>query len=97
MINAKETQKILEEWYSNNVRYWLRQTKEPVDEREVNRRSLEWDLIEIYQFNGNCLHNPFTPNGEELDKQTVLDFFKYRCMDLYGKDWEPHYKKYNLK
>lgn len=97
MINANETQKILERWYADNVKYWLRQKKDPVDEREANRRALEWDLIEIYKFNHNCLHNPFTPIGEELDKQMVLDFFKYRCMDLYGKDWEPHYKEYNLK
>lgn len=97
MINAKETQIILERWYADNVRFWLKQKKDAVDEREANRRALEWDLIEIYQFNHHCLHNPYTPSGDELDKQTVLDFMKYRCMDLYGKDWESHYKEYNLK
>ena len=34
--------------------------------------------------------------GEELDKQTTLDFLKYRCQDLYGKEWEEHWKEYNL-
>lgn len=96
MISVNETQAILESWYANNVRYWLKQEADTVDEREANRRALEWDLIEIYLLNQKCLHNPFTPNGEELDKKTILDFFKYRCMDLYGKDWETHYKGYNL-
>ena len=35
--------------------------------------------------------------GEELDKKTALDFLKYRCQDLYGKDWESHWKEYELK
>lgn len=95
MLNAHDTQLNLERWYKENFRFWLRQ-KDVFCEREAYRRSLEWDLIEIYKHNGNCLHEYGKVNGEELDTQTVLDFFKYRCMDLYGKDWENHYIGYKL-
>ena len=97
MINANDTKETLEKWYADNVQFWMRQKNDSVNEREANRRALEWDLIEIYLFNGKCLHNPYTPNSEELDNKSCLDFFKYRCMDLYGRAWETHYKKYNLE
>ena len=51
---------------------------------------------EIFKVNNGCLHDPYSVKGDELDKQTTLDFLKYRCQDLYGKEWEEHWKKYNL-
>ena len=58
--------------------------------------ALEYDLIEIFKVNNGCLHDPYSLKGDELDKQTTLDFLKYRCQDLYGKEWEEHWKEYNL-
>ena len=96
MVNAHDTQLNLEKWHRENMNFWMKNKQEPVDEREAFRRSLEWDLIEVYKVQ-NCLHFYGALNGDELDTQTVLDFFKYRCMDLYGRDWEQHYNGYGLK
>lgn len=96
MLNAKDTQLNLEKWHKENINFWIKNKQDPVDEREAFRRSLEWDLIGMYRHNGNFLREYGKMNGDELDKQTVLDFFKYRCMDLYGRDWEEHYKEYML-
>ena len=96
MLNANDTQLNLECWFSENKRFWETQKQEPIDEREAFRRAFEWDLIELFNAQG-CLHEYGKMNGDELDTRTVLDFFKYRCMDIYGRDWEEHYKGYGLK
>lgn len=95
MLNANDSQVKLEKYYQNCVRFWSKQ-KDVNDEKEAHRRALEYDLIEIYKANKGCFHDPFAPRGEELDKETTLNFFKSRCMDLYGKSWEEHWKEYNL-
>lgn len=99
MLNANDTQLILEKWYADNVNFWLKDKQSPaLDEREAHIRALEWDLIPLYKLNGrNRLHDYNSPKGDELNTQTVLDFFKYRCMDIYGKDWEEHYNGYEIK
>ena len=61
-----------------------------LDEKEAIRRALEYDLIEIYKVNKSCIHDLFRARGEELDKQTTLEFFKSRFMDLYGRQWKDH-------
>lgn len=96
MLNANDSQIKLEKYHADCVRFWTKQ-KDVSDEREAYRRTLEYDLIEIYKVNNGCIHDPFSVNGEELDKETTLNFFKYRCMDLYGRDWEEHWEEYNLK
>lgn len=94
MINANDSQIILEKCYANCVNYWKSQSE--IDEREAYKRALEHDLIDMFKANGGYLHNPFTPKGDELDKQTTIDFLKYRCQDLYGKEWEKHWEEYNI-
>lgn len=94
MLNANDSQIRLEKYYADCVKFWTRQNR--IDEKEAHRRTLEYDLIEIYKVNHGCLHDPYSPKGEELDKKTTLDFLKYRCQDLYGKEWEEHWKDYNL-
>lgn len=94
MLNANDSQLKLEKYYSDCVCFWRKQKN--IDEREAYRRVLEYDLIEFYKVNKDCIHDPFSPKGEELDKQTTLNFFKYKCMDLYGRDWESHWNGYEL-
>lgn len=95
MLNANNSQIKLEKYHEDCVKFWARQNG--IDEREAQKRALEYDLIEIYKVNNGCLHDPYSPTGEELDKKTTLDFLKYRCQDLYGKEWEEHWKEYNLQ
>lgn len=53
-------------------------------------------MIGLYRVNNGCLHDPYVPRGEELDIQTTLNFFKYRCMDIYGKKWKDKWVEYEL-
>lgn len=94
MINANDSQIKLEKYYADCVKFWTRQNG--IDEREAYKRALEYDLIEIFKVNNGCLQDPYSAKGEELDKQTTLNFFKYRCQDLYGRDWEERWKEYNI-
>lgn len=94
MINKDDSQIKLERYYADCVNFWKRQ--DGIDEREAYRRALEYDIIEIFKVNDGCLHDPFHAHGEELDKQTTLDFIKYRCQDLYAKDWEKHWESYGI-
>lgn len=99
MVNANNTMLNLEKWFNENYKFWMRNKLGDCctgDEKESFRRALEWDLIEIYKFNHNVLHEYGVPNGDELDKETCLRFFKIKCQDLYGKDWENHWNGYNL-
>lgn len=89
----------LEQWFSDNYKFWMRNRQGNScfgNEREAFRRAFEWDMIEPYKHNHGKLHEYHVPNGRELDKDTVLNFFKTKCMDMYGKDWEEHYKSYGL-
>lgn len=95
MLSANDSQLKLEKCHADCVKFWTKQNG--IDKREACKRALEYDLIEIYKVNNGCLHDPFSPKCEELDKETTLNFFKYRCMDLYGRDWEEHWEEYNLK
>lgn len=94
MLNAKQSQIKLEKYHSDCVNYWKKQKN--IDEKEAYKRALEYDLIEIYKMNQGCIHDPYSMAGEELDKEATLDFFKYKCMDLYEKEWESHWDEYNL-
>lgn len=89
MLNANDSQVKLERYYSDCVRFQSKQ-KDVNDEKEAIRRALEYDLIEIYKVNKSCIHDLFRARGEELDKQTTLEFFKSRFMDLYGRQWKDH-------
>lgn len=94
MLNENDSRIKLERYYSDCIKFWKKQIG--IDEKEANRRALEYDLIEIFKVNKGCLHDPFSPKGKELDKNTTMNFLKCRCQDLYGKDWESHWKEYDL-
>lgn len=94
MMNANDSQMKLEKFYADCVKFWNRQ--KDVNEKEANKRALEDDLIRIYKGNNCCIHDPFSPTGEELDHETTLKFFKLKCMDLYGEQWEEHWQSYKL-
>lgn len=96
MVNKENTQAILERFYGNCLNYWKNNPKEKCDERESYRRALEYDIVELFNVNGGCLHDPFSPAGDVLDIDTVLDFIRYRCQDLYGNDWKEHFEGYHL-
>lgn len=85
----------LEQHYAGCVKYWMRQ-EDIVNEKEAHKRALEGDLIGSYRLSG-CIHNPFSPFGDELDKDTTIAFFKEKCMDLYGNQWEIHWKLYGIE
>ena len=100
MLNANDTQLNLEKWFQENCNFWMKNKQGDScfgNERESFRRALEWDLIEIYNFNGGCLHEYGVPNGDVLDTETCINFFKTKCMDMYGKDWEAKWKEYNIR
>lgn len=98
MVNAKDTQLNLETWFNANYNFWFKDkhSDSQGNERESFRRALEWDLIELWNVNGGCLHEYGKPNGDTLDKETCLNFFKNRFMDLYGKFWEEKFNYYVL-
>lgn len=100
MINESGTMLNLERWFGDNYDFWFRNKQGDScagDEKESFRRALEWDLIEMYKFNNLVLHEYGKPNGEELDRETCLKFFKIKCQDLYGKNWEEHWNSYGLE
>lgn len=100
MLNAEKTMVNLNRWFKENFNFWMRNKQGDScagDEKESFRRALEWDLIEIYHFNNECLHEYGVIKGDVLDRKSCIRFFKIKCKDLYGNDWEEHWKTYNIK
>lgn len=95
MVNAKNSQVILEKFFKDCVKYWMKQKEN--DKIEAYKNTLEHDFITLYKMNNGCLHDPYVPTGDELDKTTTLKFIQCRCQDLYGKNWEKYWKEYNLQ
>ena len=71
MLNKKETQKILEEFFIDCLKYWRSVLN---DERTAFKRAIS-DV--------ECItRNPFSPQGELLNEEAKIEFVKYRNMDL---------------
>lgn len=73
MVNKEETQKFLESFFNECYKYWLRNG---YSKKEAFKLALE-DVRAVK-------HNPFVPNGEELDVDAKNEFIHYREMDLGG-------------
>ena len=71
MLNAHETQLVMENFFKNCLNFWRRSTN---DEREAFKNALN-DTRRI-------MTDPFSPCGDRLDVETKNKFIKYREMDL---------------
>ena len=73
MLNAKETKRLLKEFAWENYEFWANELNTD-DDKEVWPKVIR-DL--------ECTnHNPFSPQGEELDKDTKAEFIKQLKLDL---------------
>jgi hypothetical protein len=73
MLNAHETQLILEQHFKDCKNYWLR-SGYCKDEREAFVNAID-DIKALKR-------NPFVPCGDLLDVETKEKFIKYRIQDL---------------
>lgn len=71
MLGAKETETILERLFGECLRYWEGQTQD-------ERKSFELAIQDVE----GVTHDPYSPQGDELDAKTKRKFLKYRKMDL---------------
>ena len=71
MLNEKETELIMENFFRDCLNFWRRSTN---DEREAFENALD-DTRRI-------MTNPFSPCGDRLDEETKDAFIRYREMDL---------------
>ena len=71
MLNAQETQLVMENFFKDCLNYHKRSTN---DEREVFEKALN-DTRRITT-------DPFSPCGGKLDVKTKEAFIRYREMDL---------------
>ena len=71
MLNAYETQLILERFFSDCYNCWLRYCK---DEREAYTNAIN-DIEDTKR-------DPFSPQGEWLDEETRTKFIKYKKQNL---------------
>lgn len=76
MLNAQETQLVMEKHFKACFRYWLTSGC-CKDKREAFANAID-DVR-------NMKRDPFTMQGEELDIETRDKFVRYREQDLGGK------------
>ena len=74
MIDAEQTQEILERFFNDCYKFWLRQGSGHGNKHRAFELALE-DVKAIHR-------NPFVPRGDELDTETKTNFIMYREMDL---------------
>ena len=75
MLNAKQTQVVVEKHFKACYDFWIRSGCK--DEREAFENAIN-DIR-------NMKHDPFSPHGEEIDIEARDQFIKYREQDLGGK------------
>lgn len=71
MLNERETQIILEQFFEDCKRHW---TYAGYDER----KAFEFAISDVEFLE----RDPFSPFGNELDQETKEKFIKYRKQDL---------------
>lgn len=72
MLNAQNTKEIVNKFYEECVRFWMREGREAIEARRLAIRDCE------------CLrHDPNVPKGEELDLAAKDEFLeKLRKFEL---------------
>ncbi len=75
MLNAKQTQLVVEKHFNACYRFWIMSGCK--DECEAFANAIN-DIR-------NMKYDPFSPCGEEIDIETRDAFVKYREQDLGGK------------
>ena len=73
MVNAKETERILDKFFKECFNFWKRQGN-------TDRRSFENALKDIK----NIKCDPYTPTGDLLNEEIKQKFIRYREIDLGG-------------
>lgn len=71
MINAQETQLILQQFFMECLNFWQRSLS---DKREAFQYAID-DVKNIKK-------DPYSPQGQELDLEVKERFVKYRELDL---------------
>jgi len=71
MIDAKETEKILDKFFRECWRFWRLRGN-------TSRQSFENALKDIR----NIKHNPYVPTGDLLNEEAKQKFIHYREIDL---------------
>lgn len=71
MLNAKETEEVLDKFFKECWRFWKLRG-------ETERQSFMNALKDIQTLK----RNPYDPNGDWLDESTKQKFIQYRKMDL---------------
>lgn len=85
-LNSDETIDTLNEFWETEISFWERRLGVDSDESKE-------PYIKVLQEMGNMQleYSPFLPFPNEdskLDPDGVKDFFRYKKMDAYGKDWK---------
>lgn len=84
--SKEEQYDTLDKFFRECVRFWEHELNTNSDE---DNRPYKNALEEVPK------HNPYIPfNPPELDKSVRDEFIKYRCMDIWGRNWESEYEKY---
>jgi hypothetical protein len=71
MLSKRETQLVLEQFFTDCVKF---QKKDGKNEREAYMAAIQ----DIYSIN----HNPYSPQGEELNQEAKTEFLRIRLTDL---------------
>ena len=71
MLNEKETQAILEQFFGECMNFWKRQGHEI-------KEAFAFAIEDVEKIN----NDPYVPHGKKLDAKTKEDFIHYRKMDL---------------
>ena len=84
--SKEEQYDTLDKFFRECVRFWERELKTDSD---IDSQPYKNALKEVPK------HNPYVPfNSPEFDKSIRDEFIKYRCMDIWGRNWECEYEKY---
>lgn len=85
-LNRNETIETLNEFWETQISFWEKKLGVDSDESKES-------YVKALQEMGNMQLEyspllPFYHESSRLDPDGVKDFFRYRKMDIYGKDWQ---------